>query len=327
MDSVTADVEALPNWSTAVRANTAWKASPTAAVRYDDVTVAQTKLTTNEESSTKPSSPHKNQTKAKSIHTSTDFSDVHFKPKHPLNKSVFHQEAPHNHHLNTDALEHFIKGDPIEPIQYEKSRGKHSSIRPSTSSLPHPSRTSKHSHILSNGSASTSYVDNGSSSEKANHQGSVTSVTETQESRLQREEDELGHGYTSSIQKVNDADENAVTEATGTQHDKSSVRVEQSFKGENSLQKERLNKLKSQVHSATQDDDGEYEYEEESLYTDDYDGVDNTEEVTQDNGAEEQVHIDTTAETDGSKDDNNLKTEELSDAQEDSQRENLPPGE
>ena len=248
------DADAYTGLPTAVPLNTdVWDAVPTADVTYTPVHKS--------EATTHGPMSH-NKTKSTQA---TDLSDIHFKPKHKIDfdKSVFHQEAPQNHY-DTNALEQFIKGDPMEPLQQEESHGKYSSISPSPYSLSHPSRTSKHSRI-SEGSTSNA---NGSRNLLHETTGAQsTDVTDKSEinGSIQRgntQDSDLGKGYTSSLQE-----EDVVTDtARSLLETNGYVSKSENKDKENRVEKEeRLNKLKSQVHSVTQDDDGEYEYGEQVL--------------------------------------------------------------
>ena len=109
-----------------------------------------------------------------------------------FDKSVFHQELPHDH-FDTNALEQFIKGDPMDSLQHEESHRKHSSISPSPYSFSHPSRASKHSRISESSSAS-SHANGSRNFETTDPQSTETETQrETQETRVILVKDTLHH--------------------------------------------------------------------------------------------------------------------------------------
>ena len=226
----------------------------------------------------------------------TDLTDIHFKPKHKtgLGKSVTHREGPHD---QFNALEQFIKGEPIEPFEYEETRGKHSSISPSPYQLFHPSRTRKHSNI-SDDSTSQAKGSRTLLPEATNRES--TDVTDRSKINefIQRDNtkgSDLGKGYISSMQ------EDVVTETvkslqeTGPDPSKHGRKVDR----ENTIEKERLHKLKSQVHSITQDDNGEYEYGEEVMETEN-DMYNDNDDVTQGNTVDKHAKNHTSVKADSS---------------------------
>ena len=283
------EADVYTGWSTAAPLNTdVWDAVPTA-----DVADTQTHRTETTSTSTHNPLSHNITKSTQSI----DLSDIHFKPKHKIDfdKSVFHQEAPHDHY-DTNALEQFIKGDPIKPLQHEEGHRKHSSILPSPHSLSNPSTTSKHSRI-SAGSASNANGSRNLLRETTDAQSiDVTDNGEINES-LQSgntQDSDLGKGYTSSVQE-----EDTVTDTAKSPLETSLdvSRSENKDDGENAIGKKgQLNKLKSQVHSITQDDDGEYEYGEQVL--DEIDMDTDNDEVTQGNNADKHTNNQTSVKAD-----------------------------
>ncbi len=212
----------------------------------------------------------------------TDSSDFHFKPKHSLrlNKGVRHQETSRQR-LNTNALEEFIKGDPMEPAHYEEPS--HRSRTRDSSASKHRRPSSKH-HPSHSSTPSSGIVHSGNDKKYGStipHHStfvkSVTDVTKSSKAEESSSDPDLGQEYTTSVQEAPDIE--PVTELAQTLQDLDALRNSTS---QESGVKEQIAKLKSQVHSATQDDDGEYEYGEQVLDTED-DDVLSTEDAAADN--------------------------------------------
>ena len=281
------DPDAYTGWSNPAPVSTdVWDAVPTADVTethtYRPVVLTSTTSTTSTHNSPTPLNNKTTSTQ------STDLSDIHFKPKHKIDfdKSVFHQEVPHDH-FDTNALEQFIKGDPMDSLQHEENHRKHSSISPSPYSFSHPSRTSKHSRISA---GSTSSHANGS--RNIGTTGPQSTETETQRENT-RDNSDLGEGYTSSFQE-----EDLVTDITKSlkETDADISKKNQKEDNKNNADKDKVTDLKSQVHRVTQDDDGEYEYGEQVL--DEVDRYDDNDEVTQGNAVEKLTNNQTSVQDD-----------------------------
>ena len=282
------DADVYTGWSTAAPVNTdMWDAIPTADVTETHTHRPAVPISTTSTTSTH-SSPTALNNKTKSTQ-STDLSDIHFQPKHKMefDKSVFHQELPHDH-FDTNALEQFIKGDPMDSLQHEESHRKHSSISPSPYSFSHPSRASKHSRISESSSAS-SHANGSRNFETTDPQ---STETETQRGNT-RDNSDLGEGYTSSFQE-----EDVVTETVKSlkETDADISKNSQKEDHRNNVNKDRAEDLKSQVHRVTQDDDGEYEYGEQVL--DEVDTYDDNDEVTQGNIVEKHTNNQTSVQDD-----------------------------